>query len=160
MELTLELKNGGFVLEDVNENDVEDFVYVEKNSHSKYVIEHREFFGEYNEEIIFNAFADRRKMTFFKKILWQNETVGFLSYDQKKDKIDNVLIKIIEKAQNRGIGTLFLEYLKGISKELGIPVLVVAIQTNPAQNLYKRLGFEFYKKQDVFRIFRYGCEVV
>lgn len=160
MELTLELKNGGFVLEDVNENDVEDFVYVEKVSHSKYVIEHREFFGEYNEEIIFNAFADRRKMTFFKKILWQNETVGFLSYDQKKDKIDNVLIKIIEKAQNRGIGTLFLEYLKGISKELGIPVLVVAIQTNPAQNLYKRLGFEFYKKQDVFHIFRYGCEVV
>lgn len=160
MELTLELKNGGFVLEDVNENDVEDFVYVEKISHSKYVIEHREFFGEYNEEIIFNAFADRRKMTFFKKILWKNETVGFLSYDQKKDKIDNVLIKIIEKAQNRGIGTLFLEYLKGISKELGIPVLVVAIQTNPAQNLYKRLGFEFYKKQDVFRIFRYGCEVV
>lgn len=46
MELTLELKNGGFVLEDVNENDVEDFVYVEKVSHSKYVIEHREFFGE------------------------------------------------------------------------------------------------------------------
>ena len=72
MELTSELKNEGFVLEDVNENDVEDFVYVEKVSHSKYVIEHREFFGEYNEEIIFNAFADRRKMTFFKKILWHS----------------------------------------------------------------------------------------
>lgn len=84
MELTLELKNGGFVLEDVNENDVEDFVYVEKISHSKYVIEHREFFGEYNEEIIFNAFADRRKMTFFKKILWQNETVGFFELRSEK----------------------------------------------------------------------------
>lgn len=65
---------------------------------------------------------------------------------------------MINKAQNKGIGTLFLEDLKELSREFGIPIFLVAIKTNPAQNLYNRLGFKCYKEQDVFRFFEYTVE--
>ena len=96
-------------------------------------------------------------MTFFKKLIWNNETVGFLCYDQKDDKIDNVFIRISEKAQNKGVGTLFLSYLKELSLEYSIPVYLVVIKTNPAQYLYEKLGFECYKEQDVFYYYQYNA---
>ena len=34
-------------------------------------------------------------------------------------------------------------------------VYLVVIKTNPAQDLYKRLGFECYKEQDVFYYYRF-----
>lgn len=67
-----------------------------------------------------------------------------------------MFIRIIEKAQRKGIGTWFLLNLIKLSKEFCIPIFVVAIKTNPAQNLYKRLGFEFYKEEDVFYFFIYN----
>jgi len=155
MELAFELERKGFSLRDISEEDLDDFIIVEKQTHYKYVAEHKYFFGEWNENVLRSAFAGKREMTFFKKLDWNDETVGFLCYDQKSDKIDNVFIRLTEKAQRKGIGTLFLSYLKELSVEFSIPVFLVVIKTNPAQNLYKKLGFECYKEQDVFYYFKY-----
>ena len=155
MEFAFELKSDIFSLLDVSNEDMGDFILTEKLTHYKYVAEHKDFLGEWNEDILRRAFELKREMTFFKKIIWNDEIVGYLSYDQKEDKIDNVFIRILEKAQNRGVGTLFLSYLKELSKEYNIPVFLVVIKTNPAQILYEKLGFERYKEQDVFYHYRY-----
>lgn len=130
MDLTLKLKKDGFSLENICEEDLDDFIFAEKMTHYKYVAEHEEFFGGWNEKKLQDAFDAKRKMTFFQKLRWNGETVGFLSYDQNTEKIDNVFIRIMEKAQK-------------------------VIKSNPAQNLYKKLDFECYKEQDVFYYFKY-----
>lgn len=157
MEFTFELKRKGFSLMNINDEDIGDFILTEKLTHFKHVAEHKDFFGEWNEDILRSAFEAKRKMTFFKKILWNDEIVGYLCYDQKKGKIDNVFIRISGKAQNKGIGTLFLSYLKELSKEYNVPIFLVVIKTNPAQILYERLGFERYKEQDIFYFYRYNA---
>ena len=155
MERQVESK--GFSLVDVNDADIADFILLEKHTHYKYVAEHEYFFGEWNEDILRNAFAGKREMTFFKKLIWNDETVGFLCYDQKEDKIDNVFIRISAKAQNKGIGTLFLAYLKELSLEYNVPVYLVVIKTNPAKHLYEKLGFERCMEQDVFYYYQYNA---
>ena len=157
MKLISELKLKSFSLMDISDADIDDFILLEKLTHYKYVAEHEYFFGEWNEDILRSAFAGKREMTFFKKLIWEDETVGFLCYDQKEDKIDNIFIRIAEKAQNKGVGTLFLSYLKELSLEYSIPVYLVVIKTNPAQYLYEKLGFECYKEQDVFYYYQYNA---
>jgi GNAT superfamily N-acetyltransferase len=155
MELTSDLKSSGFSFMDTSESDLDDYIHVERISHSKYVIEHSDFFGEWNEEILVDVFHCKRELTFFQKLLLHDKVVGFFGYDQKDDRIDNVFIRIIEKAQNKGLGTLFLSNLKKLSKEIGKPIFIATIKTNPAQHLYQRLGFDFYKEEDVFYFFRF-----
>lgn len=157
MKLISELKLKSFSLMDISDADIDDFILLEKLTHYKYVAEHEYFFGEWNEDILRSAFAGKREMTFFKKLIWNSETVGFLCYDQKDDKIDNVFIRIAEKAQNKGIGTLFLSHLKELSLEYSISVYLVVIKTNPARYLYEKLGFECYKEQDVFYYYQYNA---
>ena len=50
---------------------------------------------------------------------------------------------------------MFLVHLKELSEEFGIPVEVVAIRTNPAKQLYMRMGFQLFKEQDIFCYFKY-----
>ena len=157
MRLISKVKTKGFSLMDISDADIDDFILLEKLTHYKYVAEHEYFFGEWNEDILRSAFAGKREMTFFKKLIWEDEIVGFLCYDQKEDKIDNIFIRIAEKAQNKGVGTLFLSYLKELSLEYSIPVYLVVIKTNPARNLYEKLGFECYKEQDVFYYYQYNA---
>ncbi len=156
MQCMFELKMEGFSVSDIQDKDIEDFIAIEKQTHYPYVAQHKDFFGAWNEDILRNAFELKNKMTFFKKILWNNETVGYLCYDHKTDQIDNVFIRIAEKAQNKGIGTQFLSYLKELSEEYCIPVFLVVIKTNPAQKLYEKLDFKRYKEQDVFYHYVYG----
>lgn len=155
MKFTQELEVRGLLVSDVFPENLEDFIRIENLTHSKYVSEHKEFFGEYNESVIVDGFRLRQQMTYFKKITYSDEIIGFLSYNQKEDIIDRVFIRIIPEFQNRGIGSLFLVHLKELSEEFGIPVEVVAIKINPAKQLYMRMGFQLFKEQDVFCYFKY-----
>ena len=152
MNLTSDLEKIGFCLADMNEADIDDFLRVDQLTFQRYIDEYPEYFGDkYNFEIGNDCFHQKIKLTFFKKLLLNDEAVGFMNYDQKDDKIDDISIRIIEKAQNKGIGTLFISHLIKLSKEFCIPIYIEAIKTNPVQNLYKRLGFEFYKPDEDYR---------
>ncbi|WMJ22648.1 hypothetical protein RBG61_11710 [Paludicola sp. MB14-C6] len=70
----------GYSLIDTSEADLDDFIGVDIKSHSKYIVEHSNFFGEWNKDILVNAFYCKRKLTFFKKLLLNDEVVGFLGY--------------------------------------------------------------------------------
>lgn len=156
MELTDVLIKKGFVLENAAENDLGDFIYVERMSHNQYVTEHIDFFGEWNENILINAFNKKLRLSYFQKIVLDGEIVGFLGYDKKNHIIDDVFIRLLDKVQNNGIGTLFLSNMIVLSEKFSMPIIIVVIKTNPAQNLYKKMGFEFYKEEDVFYYFIYN----
>ena len=149
------IQEKGFLLSEVVPQDLDRFIRIENMTHYKYVNDFKEFFGEYDETVIVNNFYLRQKMTFFQKIMYQGENVGFFSYNIKNDTIERVYIRIAEKFQNRGIGSLFLTYIKQIADESCVSVEFVAINTNPAIILYKRMGFELFKKDHVFSYFRY-----
>ena len=155
MKLTPDLENMGFCLINVNETDVDNYIYLKRTVYKKYIDEHSDFFGEWNDKFSFDEFYHKIKLTFFKKLLLNDAIVGFMNYDQKKDKIDDTSIFLAEKVQNKGIGTLFISNLIKLSKEYSIPTFIEVITTNPAQNLYKRLGFEIYKEKDVFYFLKY-----
>jgi len=152
LKLTPDLENMGFCLADMNKTDLHDFLQIDSLTFQRYIDEYPDYFGDrYKPEIGTDCFYQKIKLTFFKKLLLNNEVVGFINYDQQNDKIYDISIRIIEKAQNRGIGTLFISHLIKLSKEFQIPIYIEAIKTNPVQNLYKRLGFEFYKPDEDYR---------
>jgi len=163
VELTTDLKSMGFCLSDMNETDLDDFLRVDRLTFQRYITEFPDYFGDrYKPEIGTDCFYEKRKLAFFKKLILNDEIVGFMNYDQKDDKIDDISIRITEKAQNRGIGTLFVLHLMELSKKFCIPVYIEAIKTNPVQNIYKRLGFEFYEPDDKYKkdIQDYCCFIV
>ncbi len=155
MKLSTELQEKGFHLYNVMKEDLQDFICIEKVSHYKYVKQHKDFFGDWNETILREAFLNKMNMAYFEKIIWKEETVGFVGYDLMENAIDKVFIRLVPEAQNQGLGTWFLNELKEISANTGKPVLLAVIQTNPAKLLYKKEGFQCYNKKDVFEFYKY-----
>lgn len=156
MKLTQELINKDFSLVDASRADIDDFFIIERATHKKYIDEHVSFFGGWNETILADAFKAKLELTFFKKLLLHGDTVGFLNYNVKPDKINDVSIRVIDKAQNQGIGTWFLSNLIALSDEAQKPLFIEAIKTNPAQKLYIRMGLEIYEEKDVFYFFTHN----
>lgn len=155
MNLSLDIESMGFRLADINEADINDFLQVHILVNKKYVVEHKAFLGEWNDENVYIDFNCKMHSTYFKKVLLYDETVGFLGYNQTEIQIDDISIQMIEKAQNKGIGSTFLLYLIQLSAEINKPLCLKVIKTNPAQNLYIRLGFEVYSETEVFYYMRY-----
>ncbi len=64
---------------------------------------------------------------------------GYLWAIEKESETFLVSIRILPEYQNRGIGTKIIKAVLTQSKK---PVSLQILKINPAQNLYKRLGFE------------------
>ena len=53
--------------------------------------------------------------------------------------------------QNHGVGTALIEKAKEMARELGIPVVTLAVEPmNTAKKLYQRLGFVFEREITIF----------
>jgi len=145
MVLPLNLTQKGFSIENVNTDDLLSYIQVIRTCAKKYVDENNEFYGKWNDENVFNEFNNKTERSFFRKLLLYRETVGFLAYDIKDDKIDGVSINLIEKARNSGIGSLYMRHVITLAEEQGKPIFLEVMVTNPAVNLYMRLGFKHHK---------------
>ncbi|HVT12556.1 MAG TPA: GNAT family N-acetyltransferase [Fimbriimonadaceae bacterium] len=68
--------------------------------------------------------------------------IGNLTVDRSGDSIHIVDVNLLPERRGQGIGT---EVLTGLQKEAaseGKPLSLQVAATNPAQNLYRRLGFQ------------------
>lgn len=83
-------------------------------------------------------------------------TVGFFAYNELEDKIDDISIQIIEKAQNKGVGSFYLRHITSLSKRTNKPIMLKVFKSNPAGNLYKRFGFEKYMETASHYFMRYN----
>ena len=145
MMLSPNLIQLGFSIENVNADDLPNYIQVIRACMKKYVDENHEFFGKWNDENVINEFNDKTKRLFFRKLLLHRETVGFLAYDVKDYKIDGVSIHLTEKARNNGIGSLYLTHIITLAEEQGKPIFLIVMKTNPAVHLYMRLGFKHHE---------------
>ena len=73
-----------------------------------------------------------------------NEIIGFAGLKKIFDQADIMNIVIKKTYRNQGIGTLLLENLILLAKDLNIFTLFLEVneQNKPAIHLYEKLGFE------------------
>jgi len=141
MLLPSSLTQQGFAIKDINADDLPSYIQVISACAKKYVDENHQLYGKWNDENVVNEFNDKTERSFFRKLVLYSETVGFLAYDIKDDKISGVSINLIEKARNKGIGSLCMKHVIKLAEEQGKPVFLEVMVVNPAVHLYKRLGF-------------------
>lgn len=135
----------GFRLQDVTAADLPRYIEIKKACYEKYV---DAYFGGWDDavQVPMNAeqFHDQLRQTCFKKLLFRCETVGYFAYDICRDSIDGISIQMLESARNRGIGSFYMQHVTALSGRLGKPVYLKVFRSNPAQNLYRRFGFDVY----------------
>jgi len=145
MVLPSRLTQQGFSIKNVNADDLPSYIQIIRACAKKYVDENPAIYGKWNDENVVNEFNDKTGRSFFWKLLLYRETVGFLAYDIKDDKIDGVSINFIEKARNNGIGSLYMKHVITLAEEQGKPVFLEVMAANPAVHLYMRLGFKHHE---------------
>ena len=156
MTLPKRLTDMGFSMAEVDECDLDIYYAVSRTCYEKYV---DEYFGGWVDDIQRkmnrDAFDKERSQSFFRKLLIHGEVVGFFAFDELHDKIEGVTIQMIEKAQNKGVGSFCLQHIVSLSEENHKPIFLRVFMTNPAQNLYKTFGFEVYDQTYSHYLMRY-----
>lgn len=74
-------------------------------------------------------------------ILLEDIPVGSVIISRSDQQIRLVDIALLPEHRNKGIGALCIQKLQDEAAFAGIPLHLSVIKTNPAQHLYKRLGF-------------------
>jgi len=161
MELTFELKNKGFLFCDVELSDFAIYYNISRSSYEKYV---DEYFGGWVEErqmkMNTDAFNNEIKETCFKKICLNGSIVGFFAYDVQSDKIDGIMIQMLENARNKGIGSFYLSHIVSLANQQNKPAFLHVFMSNPAQGLYKKFGFTIYDKINSHYLMRYDPKLL
>jgi ribosomal protein S18 acetylase RimI-like enzyme len=93
----------------------------------------------WNEERQRELFAESFNTSNGKIIVVDDTDAGYLWTLEKETETLLVSIRILPEYQNRGIGTKVIEDVLAKSEK---SVRLQVLKINPAQNLYKRLGFE------------------
>ena len=153
--LSQELIEKGFSFANVDTNDMQDYIQVNRLCVKCYVDEYPEELGVWDDKNVVKSFHKKMNHTFFRKLMLGKETAGFLSYDVKPDKIDGISINFIEKSRNHGIGSLFLTHIIKLSHEYNVPIFLCVFKTNPALHLYIRFDFKLSGYRKPICIMRY-----
>src|SRR5262249_50234648 len=75
-------------------------------------------------------------------IVWGGRDVGVLRTGESADEVWVANIQVLPEYQGRGIGTQVLMAILADSHRRGRPVTLQVLKVNPAQRLYRRLGFD------------------
>lgn len=157
MVLTDELIGQGFLLQKVTMDDLERYIDVKKVCYRNYV---DEYYGGWVENIQVqmntDVFMNSLNNSCFMKIILNGFTVGFLSYNEEEDKIDNISIQMVELAQGKGIGSLYLQHITQYSKDSHKPIFLKVFKSNPAQHLYQHYGFKTYSETLTHYLMKYS----
>ena len=136
MNLSPELISQGFAIDDVKIADLDDYIIVKRVCYKKYV---DEYFGGWveDDQIKMNTDGFFRFLnnTCFKKLLRDNKTAGFFSYNELEDKIGGITIQMLEAARNKGVGSFYLKHITELSDKTDKPVFLKVFKSNPARNL-------------------------
>lgn len=157
MIISQELKEKGFSFVNTSEEDFSDYLNIKRNCYKNYV---DQYFGGWIEDVQIkmnrDAFDKARKQSCFCKIILDGETVGFFGYGELEDRIDEITIQMLEKAQNYGVGSYYLGEITKLSDKTDKPIFLKVFKSNPAQNLYKRFGFKIYDESMSHYFMRYS----
>lgn len=81
----------------------------------------------------------------------EGRTVGFTRLVRRRDELYLAEVQIGRAFQNRGIGTSIVRAAIAESERLDMVLTLKVIKGNPAESLYRRLGFRVYAETAVHR---------
>lgn len=105
------------------------------------------------------TFEKSLSMTYFRKITIGGSTVGFLGYDEQRDRITGITVHMYAHARNLGIGSGFLAQITERSRITGKPAYLKVFKSNPARILYERFGFRVYNETESHLLMKYEDKV-
>ncbi|MFY9224053.1 MAG: GNAT family N-acetyltransferase [Blastocatellia bacterium] len=77
-----------------------------------------------------------------KIITFDKKDIGMIAVEDREEDIFLRIIEILPEYQNKGIGKYIVQSLIDKAKNENKLVFLYVLKVNPAQNLYKNLGFE------------------
>ncbi|AVK82231.1 N-acetyltransferase [Lysinibacillus sp. B2A1] len=83
-------------------------------------------------------------------ILSDDKYAGRLLTENLPQHLHLIDISILPSFQGNGLGTYLITKLQQTAKEENKPVILQVFQTNPARNLYERLGFQIVSTDDMY----------
>ena len=110
--------------------------------HTENMKEYVEAVYPWNPRLFRNNFVARD----YRVIKYQNEIIGFIKVVASPTDIYLGEIQIISSYQNRGIGTNILENIITRTRLRDKRLWLKVIKGNPAEKLYKRLGFTIFEE--------------
>ena len=88
--------------------------------------------------------------TSFDLILVDGEPAGRLIVGRWHDQVRIVDVALLPEFRGLGVGTRVLEPVLAEGEARGVPVTIHVEQFNPAQRLYRRLGFEQVSSEGIY----------
>jgi ribosomal protein S18 acetylase RimI-like enzyme len=85
-------------------------------------------------------------------LVFDNADIGFYRVIEKQNETFLVSILILPEFQNKGIGTKLIQDLILLKTKL---IRLQVLKVNPAQNLYKRLGFKQVSETETHLIMKH-----
>ena len=79
-------------------------------------------------------------------IVIQGAPIGMVKFQERAEELEIIQIQIAPLYQGQGYGKTMIEYLMAQSPHK--PTKLTVLKSNPAANLYKRLGFVIYDEDD------------
>lgn len=156
MLLPQKLVSKGVSFADAEKSDFDVYFRISRACYEPYV---DEFFGgwvdDFQLQMNIEHFEKNFARTCFKKIFLRSEIVGFFAFDEQPEKISGISVQMLEKARNIGIGSFYLRHITELAEKRKKPVFLKVFKTNPAQNLYKRFGFEIYGENESHFLMRF-----
>lgn len=80
-------------------------------------------------------------------IYWDEKPIGRIITEIRKSEVLLVDISLVTSWQNKGIGTHLISNLQQQAKQIRKPILLHVYQSNPAERLYKKLGFQVLEEK-------------
>ena len=83
-----------------------------------------------------------------KIILWNEVSIGLWKTVRRRDHIELVQIQVLPSYQRKGIGRALISGLQEEAQHEGSMITLHVFRSNPAINLYSRLGFQVAQVDD------------
>jgi ribosomal protein S18 acetylase RimI-like enzyme len=105
-------------------------------------------FGSWDEALQEEFFKSAWAKTKFEIILCDGVPAGYRDITTKEGKLHIVELVILPEYQGRGIGASIIKEVQDKAAREKTSVRLEALQMNRALNLYRRLGFKDYAKNE------------
>ena len=144
-----------YTLRPAVESDFEVLYLLHRAAMGGYIIE---TWGPWNEAVQRPFFEARLERGLLQVVEVDGAVAGILELDDRfaPARVEN--IELAPEFQNRGIGTALLRGVMASAAERGVEVHLQVLKVNPAQRLYRRLGFEANGETDTHFQMRWSAE--
>jgi ribosomal protein S18 acetylase RimI-like enzyme len=112
---------------------------IEAFLHSQFELQHREYTRNYPDAS-------------FEVLVVDGADAGRLYVRRADDEVHVIDIALLPEFRRRGIGGALLRELMDEATAAGTPVSIYVEENNPAQSLYRRLGFQPVAKQGIYEL--------